>query len=173
MVGVPAVVPPGAAAMLPDGAPARAAAPAAAPARAAAPPPAGAVWPREDLPRRPRRPRPGPPPADPAARTRRRLRHAGAIAIVLAVLGVIGSAAYLALQSVYFIGTNSRGLITLYEGLPYRLPGNLALYSSQYVSGVSASTLSPEKRRTLLDHSLRSETDAGSLIHSLELEQLE
>jgi hypothetical protein len=92
---------------------------------------------------------------------------------VLVVLGVLGSGAYLALQSVYFIGTNSRGLVTLYEGLPYRLPGNFTLYSSQYVSGVSASTLSPEKRHTLLNHSLRSEGDAGSLIHSLELEQIE
>jgi protein phosphatase len=95
------------------------------------------------------------------------------MAIVLAVLVVIGSAAYLAVQNVYFIGTNDRGLVTLYQGLPYRLPGNLALYSSQYVSGVSASTLSLEKRRTLLDHSLRSETNAASLIRSLELGQLE
>jgi hypothetical protein len=102
-----------------------------------------------------------------------RIRHAGALAFVLVVLGLIGSAAYLALQSVYFIGTNSRGLVTLYQGLPYTLPGNLTLYSAQYVSGVSASTLSAERRHTLLDHSLRSEGDAGNLIRSLELEQLE
>ena len=106
-------------------------------------------------------------------RLRRRLRRAGALAFLLGVLVVLGSAGYLALQSVYFIGTNGRGLVTLFQGLPYRLPGNLALYSSQYVSGVSASTLSPEKRRTLLDHSLRSEADAASLIRSLELGQLE
>ena len=91
----------------------------------------------------------------------------------LIVLGLLGSAAYLALQSVYFIGTNSRGLVTLYQGLPYKLPGNLALYSSQYVSGVSAATLSSEKRHALLNHSLRSEGNAANLIHSLELEQLE
>ena len=109
----------------------------------------------------------------PRPRTRRRLRHVGALVFVLAVLVVIGSAGYLALQSVYFIGTNSRGLVTLFQGLPYRLPGNVALYSSQYVSGVSASTLSAEQRRTLLDHSLRSEADAASLIRSLELGQLE
>ena len=36
------------------------------------------------------------------------------------VLGLLGSAGYLALQSVYFIGTNSRGLVTMFEGLPYR-----------------------------------------------------
>jgi PPM family protein phosphatase len=88
------------------------------------------------------------------------------------VLGVLVSGAYLALQSVYFIGTNNRGLVTMYEGLPYRLPG-LTLYSSRYVSGVSASTLSPERRRTLLDNSWRSEGAAASLIRSLELEQLE
>jgi PPM family protein phosphatase len=80
---------------------------------------------------------------------------------------------YLALQSVYFIATNSRGLVTMYEGLPYKLPGNLTLYSSQYVSGVSASTLTPQRRRALLDHSLRSEANAASLLRSLELEQLE
>jgi hypothetical protein len=97
----------------------------------------------------------------------------GALVFLLAVLGLLGSAAYLALQSVYFIGTNSRGLVTLYQGVPYRLPGNLALYSSQYVSGVSASTLTPQRRRTLLDHSLRSEANAASLIRSLELDRLE
>jgi hypothetical protein len=86
---------------------------------------------------------------------------------------VLGSAGYLALQSVYFIGTNNRGLVTLFQGLPYRLPGNLTLYSSQYVSGVSASTLSAEQRHKLLSHSLRSEGDAGALIRSLELEQVE
>jgi len=97
----------------------------------------------------------------------------GALVFLLAVLGLLGSAAYLTLQSVYFIGTNSRGLVTLYQGVPYRLTGNLALYSSQYVSGVSASTLTPQRRRTLLDHSLRSEANAASLIRSLELDRLE
>jgi serine/threonine protein phosphatase PrpC len=109
----------------------------------------------------------------PNGHPRRRLRHGGAMAFLLTVLVVIGAGAYLAFQSVYFIGTNNRGLVTIFEGLPYRLPGNLALYSSQYVSGVSASTLSPEQRRSLLDHSLRSEADAAARVHSLELEQLE
>jgi PPM family protein phosphatase len=74
---------------------------------------------------------------------------------------------------VYFIGTNDRGLVTVFRGVPYRLPGNLALYSSHYVSGVSASTLAPARRHTLLDHSLRSEANAASLVHSLELGQVE
>jgi serine/threonine protein phosphatase PrpC len=112
-------------------------------------------------------------PTAPGRRRRPRIRHAGALAFTLVVLGLLGAGAYLALQSVYFIGTNSRGLVTMFEGLPYRLPGNLNLYTTSYVSGVSASTLSPEKRHTLLDHSLRSEGDAASLVRSLELEQLE
>jgi PPM family protein phosphatase len=127
--------------------------------------------------RAPRRltPRPAPTASRPAsgARRRRRIRHGGALVFALVVLGVLASAAYLALQSVYFIGTNSRGLVTMFQGLPYRLPGNVALYSSQYVSGVGAATLSPEKRHALLDHSLRTEAEAASLIRSLELGQLE
>jgi PPM family protein phosphatase len=101
------------------------------------------------------------------------LRHAGALVGVVLVLGVLGSAFYLASQSVYFIGTNNRGLVTMFQGLPYRLPGGVNLYSSAFVSGVSASTLAPERRRALLDHSLRSEGDAATLIRSLELGQLE
>jgi protein phosphatase len=89
------------------------------------------------------------------------------------VLGVLGAGAYVALESVYFIGTNDRGLVTLYRGVPFRLPGDVALYSSAFVSGVSASTLPPERRRALLDHSLRSKGNAGALIRSLELGQLE
>jgi PPM family protein phosphatase len=74
---------------------------------------------------------------------------------------------------VYFIGTNGRGLVTLYRGVPFKLPGNVPLYSSDFVSGVSASTVPPARRRALLDHSLRSEANAAALIRSLELGQLE
>jgi len=127
----------------------------------------------------PRRPRPpGAPPgagedAAARARSRRRRRTARVLAVAIVLLGLIGAGAYLALQSVYFIGTNGRGLVTLYQGVPYSLPGNLALYQPSYVSGVSAATLTASRRRTLLDHSLRSESDAASLIRSLELGQLE
>jgi protein phosphatase len=122
------------------------------------------------VPRRPRQPSSN---GTAKGRRRVRLRRAGALAVVLAVLAVIGAGAYLALQSVYFIGTNSRGLVTVFRGVPYRLPGGLALYSSHYVSGVSAATLTAQRRSTLLDHSLRSESNAGSLLRSLELGQLE
>jgi protein phosphatase len=89
------------------------------------------------------------------------------------VLALLGAGAFLALQSVYFIGTDDRGLVTLYQGVPFTLPGNVELFSSQYVSGVGAATIAPHRRSTLLDHSLRSEGKAASLIRSLELGQLE
>jgi PPM family protein phosphatase len=92
---------------------------------------------------------------------------------VLVVLALLFAGGYLASQSVYFIATNGRGLVTVYRGVPYELPGSVSLYSSYYVSGVSAATLTPARRKTLLDHSLRSQSDASSLVHSLELGQLE
>ncbi|HTA12363.1 MAG TPA: Stp1/IreP family PP2C-type Ser/Thr phosphatase [Solirubrobacteraceae bacterium] len=121
-----------------------------------------------------RRPRSAPAGAT-APRRRRRLRipHAGALAFTLTVLGVLAAAGYLAFQNVYFIATNNRGLVTMYEGLPYKLPGGVQLYTSEYVSGVSASTFTPEQRHKLLSHTLRSETNAGALIRSIELEQVE
>jgi protein phosphatase len=126
--------------------------------------------PRAISPLEPRRPPLG---TSPVARRSRRLRRAGTAAVVAGVLAVLGVGAYVASQSVYFIGTNSRGLVTLFNGFPYELPGGVKLYSKSFVSGVSASTLSPARRRTLLDQTLRSEGDARGLMHSLELGQLE
>jgi protein phosphatase len=102
-----------------------------------------------------------------------RLRSLGAVAVALVVLGLIGAGAYLAMQSVYFIGTNGRGLVTIYQGVPYQLPGGINLYTRSYVSGVSASTVPAARRKTLLNHHLHSEGDAASLVRSLELGQLE
>jgi PPM family protein phosphatase len=107
------------------------------------------------------------------ARRRRRIRHAKAIAIAAVVLGLFAAAGFIAVESVYFIGTNNRGLVTLFRGLPYQLPAGLSLYSSEYVSGVSAATLSQRQRKTLLDHSWRSRSNAASLIRSLEEGTLE
>ncbi len=135
----------------------------------------GALAPPAEAPRTTRSPRAprGSPSAQARTRRRVRLRRAGTLAVALAIVGVLAAAAFLALQRVYFVGTDERGLVTLFRGLPLRLPGDISLYSSDYVSGVSASTLTPQRRRTLLDHSLRSEGDAASLIRSLELGQLE
>lgn len=116
-----------------------------------------------------RLPRQGQPPRRPR---RRRVRRIVVPVALLVVLGVLASAAYLTIQSVYFIGTNSNGLVTIYQGLPYVLPGKLHLYNVEYVSGVSASSLTPQRRRTLLDQSLRSEANAGELVRKLELGEI-
>jgi protein phosphatase len=145
---------------------------------AAASTPAGATGagatttaPAAVTPRVPRRP---PPAAEPsrAGRLRRRARRLRAPLVVLVVLAAVVAGAYLALQSVYFIGTNQRGLVTVFRGVPYELPGGVKLYSSDYVSGVSASTLLPQRRQALLDHSWRSEGKAAELVRQLELGQL-
>jgi PPM family protein phosphatase len=122
-------------------------------------------------PRVPRRPTPSA--AQPRARALRdRARRLRAPLAVLVVLGALLAGAYLALQSVYFVGTNQRGLVTVFRGVPYELPGGIALYSSDYVSGVSAATLPPARRQALLDHSWRSQSKAAELVRQLELGQL-
>jgi serine/threonine protein phosphatase PrpC len=122
-------------------------------------------------PRVPRRPAPSAAPTR-RGRSRRGARRIRAPLIALVVLAALAAGAYLALQSVYFIATNQRGLVTVFRGVPYELPGGIKLYSSDYVSGVSAATLSPQHRDALLDHSLRSEGDAATLVRQLELGQL-
>ncbi len=120
-----------------------------------------------------------PRPPRPRAIPRRRrwwslpLRHVKSLAFSLVMIALLACAAWLALTNVYFVGTNARGLVTLYQGVPYQLPGSIDLYSRQYVSGVAASKLTPRRRKALLDHSLRTERNAGSVIHGLELEELE
>jgi PPM family protein phosphatase len=118
-----------------------------------------------------RRPR-SPSQASATAPPPRRLRRLLPALAALGVVGLLLAGAYLAAQSVFFIGTNSRGLVTVFQGFPYELPGGIRLYNSHYISGVGAATLSSQRKHTLLDHALRSEADAGSLMRSLELEQL-
>jgi protein phosphatase len=132
---------------------------------------ATATAPAAVTPRVPRRPATVAEPSR-AARLRRRARRLRAPLVVLVVLAALAAGAYLALQSVYFIGTNQRGLVTVFRGVPYELPGGVKLYSSDYVSGVSASTLPPQHRQALLDHSWRSEGKAAELVRQLELGQL-
>jgi protein phosphatase len=122
------------------------------------------------VPLRPRRPADGA-----ASRKRRRAHHwrrARASLVLLVVLGIVVAGAFVATQSVYFIGTNGRGLVTVFSGLPYELPGGIKLYSRYYTSGVPATTVPTERRHALLDNSLRSQSDATGLVRSLELGQL-
>lgn len=132
-------------------------------------PPAPRRTAAEELPVAPRVPRsPTPPQSQP--RRRRRLRRALPALVLLVVAAALVAAAYIASQSVYFIGTDSRGLVSVFQGVPYELPAGIKLYNEYYTSGVSASTLSASRRGALLDHKLRSEANASALIRSLERE---
>ncbi|HEX4838096.1 MAG TPA: hypothetical protein VFV03_06190, partial [Solirubrobacteraceae bacterium] len=137
-------------------------------ASAASPTPASG---RPVTPRRPRRAEQTPQ-SSKGARLRGRLRRLRAPVGALVVVGMLAAGAYLALQSVYFIGTNQRGLVTMFRGIPYELPAGIELYTGDYVSGVSASSLPTTRRQALLDHSLRSERDAADLMRQLELGRL-
>ncbi|MEA2300834.1 MAG: family protein phosphatase, partial [Solirubrobacteraceae bacterium] len=134
-------------------------------------PPAAAGSPARRVPREP----PPPPTAGRrGGRTGRRpglgiLRVLFGLAIVLGLVGVAG---WVATQSVYFVGTDAAGRISVFRGAPYDLPGGVALYHPNFVSGVTVAELSPAERRRLLNHKLRSHDDATDLVRRLELGQL-
>ncbi|MGD0385345.1 MAG: Stp1/IreP family PP2C-type Ser/Thr phosphatase [Solirubrobacteraceae bacterium] len=112
-------------------------------------------------------------PRAPARRGRSRLRRRATLgAVVLAVVGVLALAAVLATQAVYFIGTDSYGQVTIYNGVPYTLPGGVRLYTQFFVSGVTAAELSPLERGRLFNNELRSQSSATSLVSQLELDRI-
>ncbi len=119
--------------------------------------------------------RPAPDGQPPGAGNARKRRYGKAVAALLAtliVLALLAAGGYLATRQLYFLGTNQQGIVTIYRGLPYDLPAGLKLYETFYTSGVPAAELPVDRRGTLLNHHLRSETDAEKLMRSVELGQL-
>jgi serine/threonine protein phosphatase PrpC len=105
-------------------------------------------------------------------RRRRGLRYSKPVAALLAVVIVLflfGGGGWLATRQLYFLGTDSRGFVTLYRGLPYNLIAGVRLYEIDYESGLPASTLPAAERSRILNHSLRSQSNAQNLINDLEL----
>jgi protein phosphatase len=90
-------------------------------------------------------------------------------AITALILIPLGFGAYIANQTVYFIGADDQGLVTLYRGLPYSLPAGIDLFKATYVSGVPLDTVPASRRKRLIDHQLRSHDDASDLVRALEL----
>jgi PPM family protein phosphatase len=120
----------------------------------------------------PRQPTAGPardPRGPSAPRRGRRRRRALKWLAAFMLLGLpLVTGAYIASQSVYFIGADDRGSVTIYRGLPYELPGGIHLYTKNYVTGVRVDQLTPAQRKRLLDHRLRSHDDAADLARQLE-----
>jgi serine/threonine protein phosphatase PrpC len=103
----------------------------------------------------------------PRGRSRRRRYIAGAIVILVLALAAAGL--YAGSRQFWFIGTDARGQIALYRGLPYDLPLGISLYSKDYVSTVPALSIADRRQRDrVLDHQLRSHGDAVDLVRQLE-----
>ena len=109
----------------------------------------------------------------PPRRRRGESRTFKVVAAVLSaaiVLFLFGGGGYLATRELFFIGTNSDGIVTLYRGLPYDFI--VPFYEKTYVSGIPASALPADRRKTLLNHNLRSQNNAIALIRAAERGQI-
>lgn len=95
-----------------------------------------------------------------------------ALVAVVIVLFLVGGGGYLATRNLYFVGTNSQGIVTIFRGLPYELPFGIRLYETFYVSGVPASLVPADRRANIFNNNLRSESDASSIVRQLELGKL-
>jgi protein phosphatase len=98
----------------------------------------------------------------------RRVKVFAATVSILVVLIIVGVAGMFATRAVFFVGTNDNGMVTVYKGLPFDLPAGLKLYSEYSISGVPAEAVPPARRKELLDHTLRSQSDARDLVAQLE-----
>ena len=105
-------------------------------------------------------------------RSERFIKPVAALIAIAAVLFVVGGGAYLASREYFFVGTNSDGIVTVFRGFPYSLPLGVNMYEQFYVSGVPASAIPAARRAQLLNHQLRSQGDAISLVRAAELGQL-
>ncbi len=135
--------------------------------RGAAAPPAAAAPvapPRRTAPLPPR-----PQAQEPEPSRRSRLRAAFPALVVLVILAFIAGGAWVASRAVFFVAANNRGFVTVYRGLPYDGPAGMSLYERFYTSGVPAADVSGNRRKAILDHRLRSRTDAADLVRKLEL----
>ena len=105
------------------------------------------------------------PPARPAAPSRR--RRLGVAAGIL-VVALVAAGLYVGSRQFYFLGTDDRGLVTVYRGMPYELPLGVELYEQEYASAVPAREIQERQRERLLDHELRGRGDAVDLVRQLE-----
>jgi PPM family protein phosphatase len=121
---------------------------------------------------RSRRRAPRMPRASQARRRPRLRRRLIAGLVVLVVLAVVAIGALLAGEAVYFVGTDANGQVTVYNGLPYTLPGGVRLYTQYFVSGVTVAELSPLEQHRLFNNELRSQASATRLVSQLELDQI-
>jgi protein phosphatase len=78
----------------------------------------------------------------------------------------------MAVRSVYFVGSDDAGFVTVYRGLPYELPLGVDLFQVNYRSGVHRDQVPGNRREQLLDQQLRSQEDAYDLVRQLERNEI-
>jgi len=113
--------------------------------------------------------------ARPPARQRRgpALRRWVTAVVVTLVVGAVLVGFWVGSRQFYFVGTDDRGLVALYRGLPYELPLGIELWDLEYSTGVPARFLPETRRDRVLDHRLRGKGDAVDLINQVERGELE
>ena len=113
--------------------------------------------------------------ARPPARHRRGpgLRRWATAVVVTLVVGAVLVGFWVGSRQFYFVGTDDRGLVALYRGLPYELPFGIELWDLEYSTGVPARFLPETRRDRVLDHRLRGKGDATDLIKQVERGELE
>ena len=97
---------------------------------------------------------------------RRRRRILGWVTAAVAAIVIIGGG-FLAVRSIYFLGTDQGGDVAIYRGLPYQLPLGVSLYSKEYSIPVQVGTLSEERQRAVTGHEWRSKGDATDFINDI------
>ena len=96
---------------------------------------------------------------------RRRALLAGVA--LIAVILVFGFAVW-GLWYSHFVGAEPDGHVTVYQGIPWNVAGNLHLYRAVYVSPLLDVQLSAPERKKLFDHSLRSKSSAFAAVRRYE-----
>jgi protein phosphatase len=102
-------------------------------------------------------------------RSQKLIKPVSALMATLVVVFLVGGGGYLATRQLYFLGTNSEGIVTVYRGLPYQLPFGISLYETFYTSGVPAVLIPRDRRAAVFNHHLLSQSAASKLMMNLEL----
>ena len=106
----------------------------------------------------------------PRSAPRGRRRPAVIAAAVLAVAALAAVGAVIGLRASHFIGADEKtGRVAIFQGVPFELPFGVHLYHVVYESTVSYATLTPRQRKTLFDHTLRSDSGAMSTLRPYEV----
>ncbi|MFL5919919.1 MAG: Stp1/IreP family PP2C-type Ser/Thr phosphatase [Gaiellaceae bacterium] len=87
--------------------------------------------------------------------------------VLVILVGVCGFAAW-GLWRSHFVGAEPDGHVTVYQGVPWNIVGNVKLYRAVYVSPLLAAQLSQAERQKLFDHSLRNDDSARAAVRRYE-----